>query len=165
MKLDTLNQWLTLLANVGVLIGLFFLVAELNQSNRIAIYSAESNRTSQFLYMNTTRIENPETIVKLMDPNPDFSDTEWVQAIYTARQQINTWVDAENAVINGLLSEATYKAMYNDIDVVIKEMPGLIPAFEYLFQAYGIDENHDLETLAYLFTAVGEYKNTVATPD
>lgn len=161
MKLDQINQWLTLLANVGVLVGLFFLVAELNQSNRIAVYSAESNRTSQFLYMNTTRIENPEIIVKLMNRNPEFSDTEWVQAIYTARQQINTWLDAENAVINGLLSDTTYQAMYDDIDVVIAEMPGLIPAFEYLFQAYGIDENHEFETLAYLFTAVGKYKNLI----
>lgn len=30
MKLDKLNQWLSLLANVGVLVGLVFLIAELN---------------------------------------------------------------------------------------------------------------------------------------
>ncbi len=160
--MDKLNQWLTLLANVGVLVGLFFLVAELNQSNRIAVYSAESNRTSQFLYMNTTRIEHPEIIAKLMRPDPEFTDVEWVQALYTARQQINTWIDAENAAINGLLSDATHQAMYNDIDVVIAEMPGLIPAFEYLFEAYGVDEHHPLGTVAYLFTAVRDFEPVAA---
>jgi hypothetical protein len=148
MNLDKLNQWLSLLANVGVLIGLLFLIIELNQANRIAVYTAESTRSSQFIGMNTSRIENPEIIAKLMQPDPEFTDVEWVQALYTARQQVNTWIDAENAVINGLLSEATRRAIFKDIDVVIAEMPGLIPAFEYLFDGYEIDENSELETCA-----------------
>lgn len=158
MNLDKLNQWLSLLANVGVLVGLVFLIAELNQANRIAVYTAESTRSTQFLGMNTSRIENPEIIAKLMQPNPEFTDIEWVQALYTARQQINTWIDAENAVINGLLSETTRRGVFNDIDVVIAEMPGLIPAWEYLFEGYKVDENFELETIAYLFRAVRKYK-------
>lgn len=158
MNLDKLNDWLTLLANLGVLVGLIFLILELNQSNRIAVYSAESTRSSQFLGMNAVRIENPEIIARLMQPNPELSDTEWVQAIYTARQQINTWIDAENAVINGLLSDQTYRQIFNDIDVVVAEMPGLFPAFEYLFQAYGLDEGARLETMAHLRKAILEYK-------
>jgi len=158
VKLEKLNQWLSLLANLGVIVGLVFLIAELNQANRIAVYTAESTRSSQFIGMNTSRIENPEIIAKLMQPDPEFTDVEWVQALYTARQQINTWIDAENAVINGLLSETTRRGVFNDIDVVIAEMPGLIPAWEYLFEAYKLDEDADLETMAYLFRAVQEYK-------
>ena len=51
-----------------------------------------------------------------------------------------------------------------NIDVIagpvflIAEMPGLIPAWEYLFEAYKLDEDADLETMAYLFRAVQEYK-------
>lgn len=156
--MDKLNQWLSLLANLGVFVGLIFLIVELNQSNRIAIYSAESARRTQFLDMNTSRIENPEIIAKLMNPDPEFTDVEWVQALYTARQQTNTWIDAEHAVINGLLSEQTYREIFTDIDVVVKEMPGLIPAFEYLFEAYKVDENADLETIAYLVEAVRNAK-------
>ena len=58
------------MANLGVLVGLFFLITELNQSNRIATYSAESTRITQYLDMNTSRIENPEIIAKLMHPDP-----------------------------------------------------------------------------------------------
>lgn len=158
MNLDKLNQWLSLLANLCVLMGLIFLIVELNQSNRIAIYSAESARRTQFLDMNTSRRENPDIIAKLMNPDSDFNDIEWVQALYTARQQTNTWIDAEHAVINGLLSEQTYREMFNDIDVIVKEMPGLIPAFEYIFEAYKVDENSDLETIAYLVEAVRSSK-------
>ncbi|HKK17220.1 MAG TPA: hypothetical protein VJ952_00955 [Opitutales bacterium] len=158
MKLEKLNQWLSLLANLGVIVGLAFLIAELNQANRIAVYTAESTRSTQFIGMNTSRIENPEIIAKLMQPDPEFTDIEWVQALYTARQQINTWIDAENAVINGLLSETTRRGVFSDIDVVITEMPGLLPAWEYLFEAYRLHENTELETMAYLFRAVQEYK-------
>jgi hypothetical protein len=158
MNLDRLNQWLSLLANLGVLVGLIFLIAELNQSNRIAVYSAESTRRTQFLEMNATRIENPEIIAKLMHPEPELTDVEWVQALYTARQQTNTWIDAENAVINGLLSDATYEEIFNDIDVVVNEMPGLIPFFEYLFDGYKVDENTGFETMAYLMNAVRNYE-------
>jgi hypothetical protein len=158
MNPEKLNQWLSLLANLGVIVGLVFLIAELNQANRIAVYTAESTRSTQFIGMNTSRIENPEIIAKLMKSDPEFNDIEWVQALYTARQQINTWIDAENAVINGLLSETTRRGVFSDIDVVIAEMPGLIPAWDYLFEAYKLHENTELETMAYLFSAVQKYK-------
>jgi hypothetical protein len=58
----------------------------------------------------------------------------------------------------GLLSDATYREIFNDIDVVVNEMPGLIPFFEYLFEGYGVDENTELETMAYLMKAVREYE-------
>ncbi len=162
MNLDKLNQWLSLLANLGVLVGLVFLIVELNQANRIAIYTAESTRRTQYLDMNTSRIENPQIIAKLMQPDPTFTDIEWVQAVYTARQQANTWIDAENAVINGLLSEITYREIFDDIDVVISELPGLISAWEYIFEAYKVDENSNRETMAYLFRAVQKYEQSRA---
>ena len=63
-----------------------------------------------------------------------------------------------NAVMNGLLSDATRWEVFRDIDVVVAEMPGLIPAFEYLFKDYGVDENSPLETMAHLVKAVNNYK-------
>ena len=101
----------------------------------IAVYSAESTRRSQFLDMNTSRIENPELIARVMQVNPDLDEIEWVRALYTARQQTNTWIDAEHAHVNGLLSDETYRETFNDIDTVVQAMPGLIPAFEFLFEA------------------------------
>lgn len=70
------------------------------------------------------------------------------------RQQTNTWIEAENAVRAGLLSDETRWEIIRDIDVVVAEMPGLHPAFEYVFEAYGVDENSALETMVYLYKAV-----------
>ena len=162
--LERINQWLSLAANLGVLVGLIFLIVELNQANRIAAYQAESTRRTQFLAMNTSRIENPEIIAKLMRPDSELSDTEWVQALYTARQQINTWIDAEYAVLYGLLSDETYAEIFRDIDTVVEEMPGLLPAFDYLFDAYGLDEAASLETTAHLFRAVRSRRETQNAP-
>lgn len=122
----------------------------------------ESTRSSQFIATNTARIDNPEIIAKLMEPDGEVSDVEWAQAIYTGRQQINIWIDAENAVVNGLLSETTRRCVFRDIDVVIAEMPGLVPAWGYLFEAYEIEEDYELETLAYLYRAVRNYKQKQA---
>ena len=36
LDLDKLNRWLGVFANLGVMIGLIFLIFELDQSNRIA---------------------------------------------------------------------------------------------------------------------------------
>jgi hypothetical protein len=85
--------------------------------------------------MNTSRIENPEIIARVMQVNPDLDAVEWVQAPCTARQQTNTWIDSEYAHIHGLLSDETYREIFNDIDPVVQEMPGLISAFEWLFEA------------------------------
>ena len=153
MKIEKINSWLGLAANCGVIVGLIFLIVEIDQSNRIAVYSAESTRRSQYIEMNTSRIENAETIAKFMHPEAKLNEVEWVQAIYTVRQSINTWIDAENAVLSGLLSEDTYNEIFTDIDVVVAEMPGLKPAYTYILEKYDL-ESRNLEVLRYLVEAV-----------
>lgn len=45
MNVDRLNQWLTLGANVGVLLGLGVLIIEINQSNALALAQIEQTRS------------------------------------------------------------------------------------------------------------------------
>lgn len=45
MKLDRVNQWLTLGANVGVLLGLGALIVEISQSNALALAQIEQTRS------------------------------------------------------------------------------------------------------------------------
>lgn len=47
MNLDKLNRWLTLAANIGVVVGIYALVAELNHSSRLAEVSAFQNRMTE----------------------------------------------------------------------------------------------------------------------
>ena len=45
--MDKLNKWLVLAANIGVVIGIYALVAELNHSSRLAEVSAFQNRMTE----------------------------------------------------------------------------------------------------------------------
>ena len=47
MNLDSLNRWLTLAANIGVLIGLLLLVAELNQNSDLMRAQIFNERAAQ----------------------------------------------------------------------------------------------------------------------
>ena len=144
MDIDRLNQWLNLTASVGVMIGLIFLVIEINQSNRIASYSAEHSRRNQFIELNTVRIENSEVHAKLQAGQTDLSASEQTQALMMARQMINTWKDAEAAYDHGLLSDETFDTALKDISVTMEEVPGLIPYFGYLVDAYKLEEESSL---------------------
>ena len=149
MDLKNLNERLSLLAHLGVLVGLIFLVIEINQSNRIAVYAAENLRRTQHIEILSSRFENSEVIAKLMTQDSELDEVEYVQALAIARQQLNTWVDAETAHLNGLLSEKTYAEVFKDIEVIANEMPGLTPSFRYLIDAYGSAEM-DLATINHL---------------
>jgi hypothetical protein len=47
MKLEKLNDWLSLVANIGVVVGIFALIAELNHSSRIAEVTAFQTRMTE----------------------------------------------------------------------------------------------------------------------
>ena len=136
MDSDRINRWLTLAANIGVIIGIAFLVVEIDQANRIARYSAENARRSQHIEINSSRIETSELYAKLQSGESDLSPPERAQAVMMARQLMNTWEDAESAFDYGLLSEYTFEAVLKDIDVAFREAPGLIPYVSYLLDAY-----------------------------
>ena len=136
MDVDRLNQRLNLAASIGVIVGLFFLVVEINQSNRIASYAAEHSRRNQWIELNTVRIENSDVYAKFQAGVSDLTPAEKANALMTARQFVNSWKDAEAAYDRGLLSDETFETNLKDIAVVFREAPGLIPYFAYLVKEY-----------------------------
>ena len=70
MKLDKLNEWLTLIANVGVLLGIAFLVVELDQSNRIAEREARTEVVTSGMELQQIFLESidlPELMIKISE--------------------------------------------------------------------------------------------------
>ena len=63
MKLDVVNKWLVLVANIGVLAGILFLAFELKQNTVATQLEAASNFNSSFA-----------DIEMLIAGDPDFSD-------------------------------------------------------------------------------------------
>ena len=59
MDLDKLNQWLTLLANLGVLFGLAILIFEINQTNVMIEAQAAQARADSATNVALARIDSP----------------------------------------------------------------------------------------------------------
>ena len=73
MDTGKLNSWLTLLANVGVLVGIFFLAIELRQNNELMEAEARFNRVSvakEAYNIQSTNRELAEIVVKARNNEP-----------------------------------------------------------------------------------------------
>jgi hypothetical protein len=63
MTTDRVNTWLSLGANVGVIVGLLFLAFEINQSTKATIAAASEGLTEQSLNFLSLRLDN-ETVAR-----------------------------------------------------------------------------------------------------
>ena len=117
MKLETLNRWLTLSANIGVLIGIVFLAIEIQQNtnvNRaIAINAIQTGAREQIMAL----VEYPELLAIEMKSRQgeDLSSEEslMLAAFYNA-----TLLNAENAFFQkeaGLISEDFLRSLGSTI--------------------------------------------------
>ena len=60
MNLSRLNNWLTLVANLGVLAGIFFLIIEINQNTSQLQSDARATRASEVIALKLFSAENLE---------------------------------------------------------------------------------------------------------
>ena len=144
MKSERLSGWLPVFANVGVIIGIVFLIVELDQANRISRYSAENTRRSQFMEINLSRIEYADVYAKIQANDTELTRPEKVQALMMVRQLMNTWFDAESAYNYGLLSEETFEGTLIDVSVSLSEAPGFMPFVAYLYYSYCHEDDASL---------------------
>ena len=146
MEAERLNQWLNLAATLGVIAGIAFLIVELDQTNRIARYTAEIGWRSQAIEINSSRIEYSETYAKLQSDEAELTPSERAQALMMARQLFNFWINAESAYDLGLISDRSFESTLIDISVSLEEAPGLVPSFAYLLDAYKMDNETSIVT-------------------
>lgn len=137
MNLDKINRWLTLVANLGVLIGIIFLAREIDQSNRIAERDGRSDLISQELDFQRSFIEDPmitAMLLKLSRPNPDLTPTEVFQAETIAQQLqlriANLTISYETGFLDGIALERQTRGILT----TIRRIPGIAPYLIKLFQ-------------------------------
>ena len=129
MGFDSLNKWLTLIANLGVLVGIAFLATEINQSNRIAIGTAEVELRDRGTEFAKTLIENPEmrnVAVKLQSLNPELTPNELLLAGSFAMQLSNVWISSESSFSHGLITESTFNFVLDSIGATFDTYPALV---------------------------------------
>jgi len=107
MKLDRLNSWLTLAANIGVLAGIIFLGVEIRQNTNASqaeFRQAALESATEYLY---TAVEDPELWLMRFKPTlTDVERTKLAAYLFVIRERAEwTWRQF-NA---GAVDEATWR--------------------------------------------------------
>ena len=126
MDTDRLNRWLTLIANIGVIIGIVFLALEIQQANRIAIASTEIGVRNNWLQLNESIYANSEVAelwIKAADPNTQWSAIEEVRITTVINSLVNVWLSVETACTNEIAAQATCDEIRDEILFIIQVMP------------------------------------------
>ena len=130
MDTEKLNHWLSLAANIGVIVGIGFLVVELNQANTIAQGEARDRNADVIFDMAQAVSESEgllEVSVKLRDPAPELSPVEAELATQLAAMHISKWGKLVIQNSTGLLPESSLLFGQRGIAATFEEYPGLAP--------------------------------------
>jgi hypothetical protein len=128
---------------------------ELRQANRIARAQAVMELSAAHNVLNSTRFANSEfaQLHSLMhDPDHrEISEVDAWKITGVAYYLHNTLWSAQSAYDNGILSIDDLANYRNDLNVVLEEMPGLIPDLLYIYETQvGKQDAYVFEPLAEL---------------
>lgn len=141
MNTQKLNQWLTLAANIGVILGIAFLAVELNQANTIAQGEARDRNADVILDIAQAISENEKLLglsVKLRDPNPELSPVEDELAKQLAAMYLAKWAKLVIQNSTGLLPETSLYFSQDGIAATFEEYPGLSPYVARFLEDRGV---------------------------
>lgn len=141
MNFDHLNRWLTLIANVGVLIGIVFLAREIDQSNRIAERDGRSELVSNELEFQSTLIENPDRtalMVKLRNKGGEYSPEEVFEAEIIAQQLLLRIADLTINYETGFLEGPAMERQIRGVMLNIERIPGIATFLLKNMQEFGM---------------------------
>ena len=128
MKHENLNNWISLVANIGVLVGIIFVSIELSQANRIGTNSAESDLSDKLSDLSDMRITNSDLFVKLQN-NDELSPKENIETAGVSVKYVAFWASVESTFRNGLIEDYVYDIYVSGIRSTYSAYPGLRPFF------------------------------------
>ena len=137
--MDRTNRWLALVANVGVIVGIIFLAIEIQQSNRIAIAAAEIDVRNGLAAGNQAKYldsDFAELIVRAGDADAELTPADEWRVYQYIVEGLNVWLAIETAHTNGMLPQATYGIIEDDIRFDMKRLPRTIPLYRQAHDNY-----------------------------
>lgn len=143
MDLDKTNRWLTLIANIGVVIGLFALIFELRHSSQVAEVAAYQTRIAEIQGMNLELALSSELSIVLekyeskgidaLTPEERRRVGAWYQVIL--RQMQGQYYQYQNGFLERAVIDRTLLDISNGIYQSWEQL-GLLTSIE-------IEEWHD----------------------
>ena len=157
INLDKLDNWLGVFANLGVMIGLIFLIVELDQSNRIAERDSRMVNARSIFDISQLQLETPgilELRTKLRDPEIELSPVEQEQAMLLAAAYLSVWGNLVIQQSTDLLPPGSLRFGMDDIDSTINNLPGLVPYIQEWFLERNISPEIQVPIWAHVWQAV-----------
>ena len=133
MKAERLDKYLAISANLGVLIGILFLIAEISQANRIALNETESNLNNAGATLSANVRGSTELMVKLMDKSSVLTVEEEIQAEQFASEYMAVWGSAYNAYRNELIADYLFEINMISMEQNLTKYPGLAVSLSDLY--------------------------------
>jgi len=127
MKLDEINRWLTLLANIGVIAGIVFLALELrqNQSMLMAQTRNEISRTSIELQQANRDPSQVTAFMRSVRGEP-LSDEEQYLVNRWSAVFLEFWENVDYQYRQGLFEEEDYRAHLSRVRAILLGNGGAI---------------------------------------
>lgn len=108
MKIEQANEWISIAANLGVILGIFFLVIEIGQSTKATAAAATDSVTSGYIELSMPIITDSQVArvfaTGLYRPQ-SLTDAEAVQFAMWLRQLVNQHLRIKELDERGLFSE------------------------------------------------------------
>ena len=157
-KLDRINRWMMLAANIGVLIGILFLVFELRQNTIASRLDAASNFQDSFSEIEFFIAQNPE-FAELLESGrngDEVTGADELRLTVFYGNVLRTWQNAHFQYISGSLNRELWNGSQSRLAVVLKEDHGLVehwrknrsqfsPAFNTMISSITEEKNSTLE--------------------
>ena len=115
MNFDKLNQWLSLCANLGVLLGIIFLAVELNQNTSMMKSQTRDAMTDKQMGFYSQILSDPEVMENyiMLSGYRDEFDLGPAQAINLYRTQLRMWENEWYQYQQGLFEDEEFEPRLN----------------------------------------------------
>lgn len=117
MNLDTLSKSLTLLANVGVIVGIVFLIIEINQNSLETRLQTESNFQSTFTAVELSAMVDKELLDALLKSQngESLTDTDQLRALLFYRAVLRGYQNSYYQALSGVLNPQIWEGEKNQM--------------------------------------------------
>lgn len=111
MKVTELNNWLTLLANLGVLAGIFFVAYEINQNSNMMAAQTRAQISESIVNL-MEEDKDPNVVVALLKlgSGENLNETDEYYLLNRSRLYLRTWENSYYQYRKGLYSEEEFQA-------------------------------------------------------
>lgn len=149
MDTDRLNRWLTLGANIGVLIGIVLLIFEINQ-NRDMMRAQTRNEISRAgLDMLASWTASPALADAIVRANngENLSPTEQFMVRARSETVFRLWENIHYQYRQGLYDDSEFRASIQTFSQILSQQPSLIDAWCRTNAMYSVEFAEQLKSL------------------